>query len=261
MSSVTGHPGNEQLKELTVEPIGLKPARRIVTACHYMKTWPQGATHAYGVLHNGKCKGVIVLGETETTRGKVAKYSRNMPKGKYIELQRTWISDELGHNTESYCMARVMQSLKALGVWVVLTHSGGCKDDVGFIFQASGWLYFGYERCNDFYLTNSGSYKSLIGAMRYGRVPKGVAGKGKQHVGEFLFGPGQIVHARRHWYLYPINRGVRRRLAKIALPYPKDPARFRRDQRWCTDDLEEGPRGAGVIRNVSGSIPDSSAKD
>jgi len=199
---------------------------------HYMRTWPQGYTHGFGLFYMGKCVGVMVLGRSSTTEKKVRKYCTNIQSDQFIELQRTWISDSMKQNAESWMMSRVMKLLKSLGVWLVITHSGGCKDDVGFIFQASGWLYFGCDPCNDFFETTSGEYKNIGSAMRYGRVPNIIAKKGGQASGEFLYGGGKLVNARRHNYVYPIHRGVRRRLKTTALPFPKNPAIFRRNQKW-----------------------------
>lgn len=226
---------NDQLAECSVKPIGLPDAKRITVSMHYMKTWPQGASHAFGMFYKGKCVGCMVLGVSATTEKKVKKYCEKIAKGKYIELQRTWISDTMGHNSESWMMARVMGRLKNAGCWLVLTHSGGCKDDVGFIFQASGWLYFGFDPCSDFYETAAGEFKNVGSAMRYGRVPNEIARQGGQASGEHLYGPGRLVEARRHHYIYPIHRPLRRRLKKTALPYPKNPASYRRNQQWETN--------------------------
>lgn len=252
--SVINKRNNPQLQDLSVAAIALSDAKPITTQMHYMKTWPQGAKMAYGLFYKGKCVGVMVLGYAPTTETKVKKHCAKIGKQQYIELQRTWISDAVGHNAESWMMSRVMQLLKLAGVWVVLTHSGGCKDDVGFIFQASGWLYFGCEKCNDFYRTQNNEYKNLVSAMRFGRVPADVMKSGPQATGEYLYGPGEIVYARRHLYLYPIKKGIRERLRKVAMVFPKDPAQYRFDQHW-----EGGARGADASNGVSGSIPEPSA--
>jgi hypothetical protein len=237
---------NPQIDRMRVAPIALPDAKRMTVANHYMKTWPQGACMAFGIFMDGKCHGCMVLGYAPTTERKVKRWCNNISKPQYIELQRTWISDRLGHNTESWMMARVMRYLKDAGVWLVLTHSGGCKDDVGFIFQASGWLYFGGEPCNDFYLTDKGEYKNLVSAMRFGRIPKDVMKLGMQAAGEHEFGAGKIIEARRHLYMYPINRGMRRRLKKYTEPFPKNPAIYRIGQGWSNESMEGSARGANA---------------
>lgn len=243
---------NLQISGCKVSPISLSDAKKITTSQHYMKTWPQGAKVAFGLFFEGKCVGCMVAGYSPTTDKKVGKWCNKIEKGQYIELQRTWVSDKMGHNTESWMMARVMALFKKAGVWLVLTHSGGCKDDVGFIFQASGWLYFGCDPCRDFFETTKGEYKNLVSAMRFGRVPKDVMKKGPQAIGECLFGPGKIVVARRHLYIYPIHKGLRHRLSKKTLPFPKNPAIFRRDQKWINGDVCTRHQPSPV----SGSLPD-----
>jgi len=249
---------NRDLANASVIVISLKDAKRITTQMHYMKTWPHGSKVAFGLMLRGKCLGVMVAGYAPATERKVKKWCSKIERNQYIELQRTWVSDAMGHNSESWMMARAMDILREMGVWLVLTHSGGCKDDVGFIFQASGWLYFGCEPCNDFFLTADGEYKNMVSAMRFGRVPKNILSQGAQSIGEYLFGCGNVVNARRHLYLYPIKKGIRRRLKKIALPNPKDPAEYRYKQQWTTKE-EAGSRGANGGSVVSGSTPDASA--
>lgn len=229
MKNITDNP---QIKEMSVKPISVPDAKVMAKKNHYMHTAPQDARIAFGVFYRGTCYGCMIFGYAPTTDRKINKLINNINKSQYLELQRTWISDKLGHNTESWMMAQVMRYLKRAGIWIVLTHSGGCKDDVGFIFQASGWLYFGGEPCNDFFLTDTGEYKNIVSATRFGRVPKDVIKNGNQSIGEFLFGSGCIVNARRHLYLYPINKGIRQRLKKLSLPYPKDPAAIRYNQGW-----------------------------
>lgn len=231
---------NPQLDRMRVAPISLADAKRITVSSHYMKTWPQGACLAFGIFMDGRCHGCMVLGYAPTTEKKIRKHCNKLEKSQYIELQRTWISDNLGYNTESWMMSRVMGYLKRAGYWLVLTHSGGCKDDVGFIFQASGWLYFGAEPCNDFFMTVKGAYKNIVSAMRFGRVPKPIMTQGPQAIGEYLFGAGEIVNARRHLYLYPIKKGLRWRLSKLCKAPPKDPAIYRLDQKWSMDMSARG---------------------
>ena len=71
-------------------------------------------------------------------------------------MQRLWISDDYGHNSESYVLALTMKLLKEkTDLKVVFTHAGGCKNDCGIVYQASAWLYFGKDVCNDFYCSKA----------------------------------------------------------------------------------------------------------
>ena len=100
------------------------------------------------------------------------------------------------------------------------------------MYQSSAWLYFGRSKCDDFYLTADGKYKNIVAELRFGRV-KG-KGKTKQQVGEEAFGPGKIIDAWRYAYVYPIDRGLRRKLSKVAHEYPKQSAHYRFRQEFVT---------------------------
>ncbi len=206
-------------------------ARKVIGRYHYMKTYPAGSKVNIAMTHEGRIVGICVFGYSSQTDKKVHRIAYGMTKKDYLELQRLWISDDFGHNTESHIMARMIKMLKTdLGVKMLVTHAGGCKNDAGFVYQASGWLYFGSQPSSDFYLTEAGEYKNIIAPMRFGRVDS--KGKTAQEVGEELFGKGEIIYANRYFYAYPIEKGLRRRLTKISLPYPKEAARYRKDQKW-----------------------------
>lgn len=143
----------------------------------------------------------------------------------------------LGHNTESFVLGKVYELFKKnTKIKVILTHAGGCKNDCGIVYQSSSWLYFGKEKCNDFYLTKNGEYKNIIAPMRFGRVPKGI--KGNANIGRALFGEGKVIESFRYCYIYPLHKGIRAFLEKKKLPYPKDSEHFRKNQQWVNGDSQ-----------------------
>lgn len=229
---MTEHARNEALARLRVAPIAMPDAKRVIVATHYMRTFPQGARVAFGVFDGTRVVGVAVFGHSSATEAKVAKLAHDLQRAEFLEMQRLWVSDEYGHSTESFVLARMMRLLRDHGVKLIVTHAGGCKNDCGIVYQASAWLYFGSEPCRDFFLTAAGEYKSLVGAMRFGRVS--TKGKTQQQVGEELFGPGRLIDSRRYLYAYPTHKGIRRRLSKLAQPYPKESEHFRRGQEWVS---------------------------
>lgn len=218
---------------LIVKPISRGDAKALVIRHHYMKTFPNGSKLYIGIFDksNNRVVGVAVFGYAASTVSKVEKLVKGVSKSHFIEMQRLWISDLYGHNSESFVLAQIIKLLKEnTGMKVIFTHAGGCKNDCGIVYQASGWLYFGKQDCKDFYLTKSGEYKNIASAMRFGRVD--AKGKTPQKIGEELFGEGEIVDSARYSYLYPIDKGIRRRLTKSSKPFPKDSAVFRKDQQW-----------------------------
>jgi hypothetical protein len=225
---------NKQLDEIVVKVIDSKMAKAYTIKNHYMKTFPNPKV-CFGVFFRKKLSGVISFGMSTATEKKIKKILPKVNQGEFLEMQRMNILDILGHNAESYVLGKIYSLFKKnTKVKVLITHAGGCKNDCGIIYQASSWLYFGKEKCEDFYLTEAGEYKNIIAPMRFGRVPKGI--KGAQNVGEYLFGKGQLIKSYRYFYLYPLNKGVRSYLEKKALDYPKDSAVFRKNQEWIQGD-------------------------
>lgn len=224
------------IKRLIVRPITRKDAKSVVLKNHYMKTFPVGSVIHLGIFDKakGRIAGVAVFGYSSGTDKKVLSVVSNLSKPEYVEMQRLWISDDFGHNAESYVLGRVMSEFKNnTKLKVVFTHAGGCKNDCGIVYQSSSWLYFGKETCNDFYKTTKGEYKNIIASLKFGRVK--AKGRKADDIARELFGDGSIINSYRYNYLYPIHKGIRRRLEKISLPYPKDSEIFRKNQRWVVD--------------------------
>ena len=86
-------------------------------------------------------------------------------------------------------------------------------------------------------ITKKGRTMYYLGdGMWFGRVS--TKGKTPQQIGFELFGEGNIINSFRYKYLYPLHKGIRRRLEKLAMDYPKDSSLFRRDQKWITNKGE-----------------------
>ena len=225
---------NEQLRDVVVKVIASATAKAYTIRNHYMKTFPIPKV-CFGVFYKGKLNGVITFGLSTSTKQKVEKMIPKIQDDEFIEMQRMNISDVLGANAESFVLGKIYELFKKnTKIKVLITHAGGCKNDCGIVYQSSSWLYFGKEKCDDFYLTEAGEYKNIIAPMRFGRVPKGI--KGPQNIGEALFGKGKIINSFRYFYFYPLNKGLRSYLEKKALPYPKDSLNFRKNQEWQNGD-------------------------
>jgi len=225
---------NPQLKNISVKVIDSKTAKEYTIKNHYMKTFPIPKV-CFGVFYKNRLSGVLTFGESTATKEKVKKIIPNIKDNEFIEMQRMNLLDVLGMNAESYVLGKVYELFKKnTKVKVLITHAGGCKNDCGIIYQSSSWLYFGKDKCEDFYLTKSGEYKNIIAPLKFGRVPKEI--KGGQKVGEYLFGEGELIKSFRYLYIYPINKGIRSFLEKKALKYPKDSNVFRKNQQWQNGD-------------------------
>lgn len=239
-------------RDITLEFCDRKGAKKLCENFHYMKTYPQGGLVNIVMKDKNKAVGICVFGYSSATEAKVRKIVLGLERNEYIEMQRLWISDNFGHNTESYCLSKIIDLLKTYyKLKIIITHSGGCKNDCGIVYQSSGWIFLGVEPCEDFYKTSEGVYKNIIAAMRFGRIV--TKGKTKQQIGLELFGRGEIIKAKRYFYVYPICKGIRRRLEKIKLKHPKDSQIFRRNQVWVYENGDASGEDRNLKKVTEGS--------
>lgn len=226
---------NYDVSKIYVKPVALRDAKRLARMYHYMHTSPSGARLAFGIYHQGMpgIRGVCILGKSTATNKKASLFPGCQPEN-LLEMQRLWISDALGHNAESKTLSMVMAKIKAHypQLKVVITYAGGCKNDCGIVYQSSGFMYLGWEPCDDFYLTDSGKYKNIINVLRFGKAPKEL--KTVEEKARFVYGPGKLLKTKRFFYFYPLDKVVRRKMKKHCLPFPKNSEHFRKDQKWVT---------------------------
>lgn len=225
---------NYDVNKIKVINIDRASAKTCVLKNHYMKTFPAGANVYVGILHEGLpgLKGVAVFGMSTATLKKLKLFPDSVKEENIIEMQRLWISDDLGHNAESKVLSLIMDLFKkkAPQIKVVWTYAGGCKNDCGIVYQSSGFQYLGSEECEDFYLTANGEYKNIINALRFGKGPKGVTDRNE--IALHLYGPGEFIKANRYYYFYAIDKSVRRKMQSKTKPFPKHSAVFRLNQSW-----------------------------
>ena len=223
---------NEQLDDIVIKVIDPKIAKDYTVRNHYMKTFPKPSV-CFWVFYKKRLNGVLSFWTSTATKEKVKKLIPDIGDNEYIEMQRMNVSDLLWQNAESYILGQVYKLFKKnTTVKVLITHSGGCKNDCWIVYQSSSWLYFWKDKCNDFYLTSKWEYKNIVAPMRFWRVPKWI--KWWQAVGEYLFWPWELIKSYRYTYLLPLQKWLRKYLEKKALAYPKDSETFRKNQEWIT---------------------------
>lgn len=188
-------------------------------------------------------KGVAVFGMSSGTLKKLILFPDDVKEENIIEMQRLWVSDDLGKNAESKILSLIMDQFKknARQIKIVWTYAGGCKNDCGIVYQSSGFQYLGSEDCNDFYLTKNGEYKNIISALRFSKAPKHI--KKKEDIAFYLWGEGSFIEAKRYYYFYAIDKSIRRRMSSKTKEYPKESARYRLNQKWV-EDHKGGENGA-----------------
>lgn len=124
---------------LRVDPIPFGMAVRCIVAMHYLRRRPP-VSFAFGLFDKGMdLRGVVTLG-TPPSRQMMTGACPSEPSA-VIELNRLWVCDSMGRNTESWFVSRV---LGAMPPRIVLSYADTARGHVGIIYRACNFFYAGW---------------------------------------------------------------------------------------------------------------------
>uniref|UniRef100_UPI0039A515B1 Mom family adenine methylcarbamoylation protein n=1 Tax=Ornithobacterium rhinotracheale TaxID=28251 RepID=UPI0039A515B1 len=134
---------------LVIKRVSKKKAKELIVENHYSHKWNNASFGLgnYGIFREGRedeseCLGVAVYGYMKNVKAKI--YTHPDPKATMLELNRMWISDELGKNAETILISRSLKLLREDYPHCVAVQSFadgrlGC----GTIYKASNFKYYG----------------------------------------------------------------------------------------------------------------------
>lgn len=137
---------------LIIKPVSKTIAKNLIINNHYSKKWNNAGfgLYNYGIFRKGleeesDCLGVAVYGYLMHPKAK--QFTHPNDKAVILELNRMWISDKLGKNSESMLIAHSLKLLKKENVNIVAVQSFadgrlGC----GTIYKASNFKYYGAHK-------------------------------------------------------------------------------------------------------------------
>lgn len=200
---------------LELAPCPSEAASYAVEHWHYSKQIPTGRTVRVGVWEHGRFIGVVMF-----SRGASAPLYKHwgLPQTELCELSR--IALDRHETPVSRIGAGALTILKEVtpSMRLVVSFADPHQGHHGGIYQAMNFTYLGISAdVDEFYFG---------GKWRHTRSVSGVGSKGwllRQHYKEQ---GGDLPRRRRtgkHRYAYPLDRGMRRRLNKLAQPYPVKP--------------------------------------
>ena len=129
---------------LVYKEITLELAKKIILKNHYSRTW--GVSFGkinIGVYRDDKILGVAVFGSLKAPKS-YKKYSKEIKQDEILELNRMWLDDELGRNSESTLLATSFKMIRAIDpkIKLINTFSDG-RLGCGIVYQASNFKYYG----------------------------------------------------------------------------------------------------------------------
>jgi hypothetical protein len=139
LPSAADHDGKE-VNEMRgmISTLDSKTAARLVVARHYLHRRPP-ISYAFGLHVGGHLMGVVTYGIPASRH--LQKSACPSAPDKVIELNRLWLDDELGPNSESWFVSR---TLKMLPPRIVVSYADPLFGHYGYIYRALNFRYAGW---------------------------------------------------------------------------------------------------------------------
>lgn len=189
-------------------------ANDIVMANHYSGRVYSGTTIHLGLIVTGELVGVLQFGyamNPASQQGVV----RGTPITGYLELNRMWIDDSCGRNTESRALSYAIKFIRRERPdveWIQSFADERCGL-FGTVYQAAGFDYLG---------EHMGAFWELDGETYHKSLADRTAGAGRR--GAYLranISRARLLKLRQFRYIRFLKKGARKRLVLTIQPYPK----------------------------------------
>jgi hypothetical protein len=195
-------------------PIDKRLAKALIIKYHYSKSYSYNTKNNFGLLDSdNNLIGVICYGPPHSYPLKSGIAGKTY-KNRILELNRLWVDDVAGKNTESWFISNTMKLLKNCDILVSFADPE--RGHVGIVYQATNWIYTG--RKADTTALCLKTAKHHMGG-KYGKTKQEMIDQyGKENL-EYRTITG------KHRYIYILNKKqkktILKRLKYKQLPYPK----------------------------------------
>lgn len=201
---------------LIIKRVDKKLAKELTIKNHYSHKWNDGGfgVHNFGIYIEGSdvCLGVAVFGYMKQPKAKI--FSHPNPKAWMCELNRLWISDDLGKNAETILIAASIKLLRRIDPNIVAIQSFadgrlGC----GTIYKAANFRYYGHH--NTIFVENKRS-----GEITHQQMLTNTTSPNSYLRSNILYLLGDLsaFSVKTYRYIYPLCGKFR--FVKPQKPYP-----------------------------------------
>lgn len=196
---------------LTIKEVSYDVAKEMTVKNHYSHKWNTSfGKHNYGIFKDDRLLGVAVYGNIMNPKS----VTKIVESGKVIELNRLWIDDELGHNTETLFLGATFKILKATTDYDVVQSFADGRLGCGTIYKASNFKYYGYSESTFMEHVPSGVVYHKV-PFENTKRPKGFLTLNLYN----LLGQLEGFKVKTYRYIYPLKKKIKVLLPEQ--PYPE----------------------------------------
>lgn len=202
--------------DLVIAKASWQAAKYAVDHWHYSKSLPVGKCFIRGVWEKGKFVGVIVFSRpVGVTIGMGFTRDFGLVVTEYVELNR--VALDHSHVTPvSKIVSKAIRDLRASnpGLRLIVSFADPRQGHHGGIYQAGNWIYTGRSNATTHYfLRGRIMHPKQISSMRW-KASESWLRKNVDPNCHKVSMPG------KHRYYYPLDKGMRRTIERLRMPYP-----------------------------------------
>lgn len=197
---------------LTIQRCSTVEARTAVERWHYSRRMPAATPHRYAVWEDGRCVGVVLFG-----CGANRHLGRpfGLDQGEVLELVRVALSRQRAIATTRIVAACLKQlRLDCPAVRLVVSYADTAEGHVGVVYQAASFAYLGPSVASVVVVGGRAFHRRSL-HERYGtsRLDWLRANVDRS--------ASAVTTPPKHKYAYALDKQMRRRLRRMAQPYPR----------------------------------------
>lgn len=207
------------MTSMEVKPIPCSETDAWLLHKHYAKRKCQ-RMFCFGLYVNDLLEGVVTYGmppSPQVGRGFLGEEHRTQ----VLELNRLCINDTAPKNSASFLVGN---SLKKLKDWVIVSYADGAMGHVGYVYQATNFLYCGAKKAHDkeYFIDGQWVHAKVL-------TNRGITAPSQ-------WAKDNNIETKppqpKHRYVYFANKKYRKYLKYDILPYPKGDT-----QRYASPDI------------------------
>ena len=235
--------GSEEMYRFDIKEISKEAALKMIQKYHYSNTLPKINKHFLGFFLDSELVGVVTLGWGTRPRHTIQRIFPSLDTKDYLEIGRMCMTEEMPRNSESQMLSQLVKWIRRNipELKVLFTWADGMLGKVGYVYQASNFIYAGYSD-GEMYMKDG--VKIHVRQMKSFLVPDG------QRDERITVRPTveqmrnyNILHFKGKQYRYLLflcDRKEKQKLVEeclidLGLPRPKDD-----DLMWRVKDLDTG---------------------
>ena len=203
---------------LVIAPCSRKAAEHAVLNWHYSHRMPIAKLVTFGVWEDETFRGAVVFGRGATMR---LGQPYGLTQTQCAELVRVALREHIAPVTQIVAEAIRLLRKSSPGLRLVVSFADPEHGHHGGIYQAGNWLYLGPSTVCDEYLIHGQRVHNRTISAQTKRIPVRSGESRLEYVRRTSDPTARnVTPAPKHRYVYPLDRAMRRQIAKLAKPYP-----------------------------------------